>query len=195
MEVKTILLQGKKYAPVKERLKAFRETFTTGKIVTSYDFKEWFAIFKAEIFPKLDELNTMATWHSFWKTNWTKSFEKLETIAVGRALWIAWFGADWDIASFDEMQDYMEKEKIVEKAVFRKQEFKQLTEALNDWGIEFANAWIEDNKDVFYIWEELREQITELYQVFKENSKITKEDIDKIWTNAEKVAEQAKWIS
>jgi hypothetical protein len=31
-----------------------------------------------------------------------------------------------------------------------------------------------------------------LYQVFKENSKITKEDIDKIWTNAEKVAEQAK---
>jgi hypothetical protein len=40
MEVKTILLQGKKYAPVKERLKAFRETFTTGKIVTSYDFKE-----------------------------------------------------------------------------------------------------------------------------------------------------------
>jgi hypothetical protein len=30
------------------------------------------------------------------------------------------------------MQDYLEKEKIVEKEVFRKQEFTQLTEALND---------------------------------------------------------------
>jgi len=192
--VETIQLQGKNYAPVKERLKAFKEDFNKSKIITSYEFKDWFAIFEAKIYPKFDEDHIMWNWHSFWKLDKAKSFEKLETIAIGRALWIAWYWADWDIASFDEMQEYLDTNEITEKDVFRKQEFKLIAEELNNWWKEFANGWIEDNKELYFIWKDLREKISELYSVFTENSKITNEDINRIWSNAETVKEQAMWI-
>jgi len=192
--VKTISLQGKDYAPVKERLKAFKEDFPKSKIETSYVFKEWHVIFEAVIYPKFDEEHTIWNWHSFWKLDKAKSFEKLETIAIGRALWIAWYWADWDIASFDEMSEYLDTNEITELEVFRKKEFKEIAEELNNWWKDFANGWIEDNKEIYFIGDSIKKKIKELYKIFTEFSKVTDDDINHIWSNAERAAEEAKGI-
>ena len=44
-----------------------------------------------------------------------KSFEKLESIAVGRALAFAGFSADGEIASFEEMEEYEKKPSKIEE--------------------------------------------------------------------------------
>ena len=40
-----------------------------------------------------------------------KDFEKLETISVGRALAMLWYLASWEVASSEEMEEFMEYQK------------------------------------------------------------------------------------
>lgn len=50
------------------------------------------------------------SWSSFWATNKEKAFEKLETVAVGRALAFAWYETqDW-IASREELENFEDKQ-------------------------------------------------------------------------------------
>jgi len=122
MEIKTINLQGKKYAPVSERVAQFHKDHADGSIKTSYEFKEGYVIFKATISVGLvysisdpnninDSINPVAkrafTGHAFGKTDKEKSFEKIETVAVGRALALAGYLAGGEIASYDEMEEYV----------------------------------------------------------------------------------------
>lgn len=113
-DIKTINLKGKEYAPVKERVKAFHEDCKNGSIQTN-----WFTAFegeantlisfKATVTPDVTNEDRIFTGHALGKVQNEKAFEKLETIAVGRALANAGYLADGDVASADEMERYIEQ--------------------------------------------------------------------------------------
>ena len=109
MEIKTINLKGKQYAPVGERIKALHDEYTDAKIKTSYEFKDGWVIFKATLTPDISKPERYFTGHSFGKVNAEKALEKLETVAIGRALAIGGFAPDGSIASAEEMQKFMEQ--------------------------------------------------------------------------------------
>ena len=103
MEIKTVKLQGKEYAPVGERIKAFHETYSKDtSIETNVEFKEGWAYVKATI--KFD--GKIFNGHSFGKLEKEKALEKLETVAVGRALAFSGFAPDGSIASYEEMEKF-----------------------------------------------------------------------------------------
>lgn len=112
MKTKTINLQGKEYAQVKDRLKEFREANPSGLIETKPEFHEDTIIFKARIVKEKNSPDSAeATGHSMGKNTGAKAFEKLETIAVGRALALLGYGSDGEIASGEEMQEFLEQKQ------------------------------------------------------------------------------------
>jgi hypothetical protein len=113
MEIKTINLKGKAYAPVSERVAQFHRDHRSGDIQTSYEFKEGYVIFKATICwtPTIEgdkdiDVSRTFTGHAFGKIGTEKAFEKLESVAVGRALAFAGYLAGGEIASYDEIEKY-----------------------------------------------------------------------------------------
>lgn len=119
MKLKTISLQGKEYAQVKDRIKAFREDTTNGSITTEVDYKDGIAIMKATVISDLsNESSKRATGQAFGKVDGQKAFEKLETIAVGRALAFMGYMTDGAVASSEEMEQFEEyKETKKEEAL------------------------------------------------------------------------------
>ena len=117
MKTKTINLKGKDYAQVKDRLNEFRTANPNGLIETTpLPQPDGSLMFKARIVKdKGDTSPAEATGHSFSKADKVsaeKGFEKLETIAVGRALALLGYASDGEIASSEEMQEFLaEKEK------------------------------------------------------------------------------------
>lgn len=107
---KTIDLKGKQYAEVKERIKEFRTDCPRGSIKTTPEFMPESQIhFTAYILKdKADEASADATGHAFGNNKGEKAFEKLETIAVGRALALLGYSADGEIASSEEMEEFEE---------------------------------------------------------------------------------------
>lgn len=111
--MKTIDLKGKKYAPVSERLAQFHKDNANTDIRTSYDFKEGFCIFKAELtIYQNDGVTKTYTGHSFGKVDKEKALEKLESVAVGRALAMAGYLAGGEIASYEEIEKFEDSEKV-----------------------------------------------------------------------------------
>lgn len=108
-DVKTISLSGNDYAKVAERLKAFREACPNGLIKTVPHIQEDGQIlFEATILKdKANPQSGEATGHSLGKNTGSKAFEKLETIAVGRALALLGYLASGEIASSEEMEDFL----------------------------------------------------------------------------------------
>lgn len=108
--MKTIDLKGKKYSPVSERVSQFHKDQKDGNIETSYEFKEGLCIFKATVsFGATDEsIPQFRTFngHAFGKVGTEKAFEKLESVAVGRALAFAGYLAGGEIASYDEIEKF-----------------------------------------------------------------------------------------
>lgn len=102
MEIKTINLKGKQYAPVAERVKAFHEDHKDGQIQTENQFNEGYCIFKATVSFDSRTFNG----HAFGKVGTEKAFEKLETVAVGRALAMAGYLSGGEIASYDEIEEF-----------------------------------------------------------------------------------------
>lgn len=108
-KLKTITLQGKEYAQVKDRIKAFREATTNGSITTEVEHKDGIAIMKATVISDLsNESSPRASGQAFGKVDGQKAFEKLETIAVGRALAFLGYMTDGAIASSEEMEQFEE---------------------------------------------------------------------------------------
>jgi len=96
------------HAKVNDRVKAFWEDNPRGKIETSQAKDGAVVIFKASILAdKSDEYSREATGHSYGEVGSEKNFEKLETIAVGRALALLGYAANGEIASVEEMEEYM----------------------------------------------------------------------------------------
>lgn len=125
MTVKTIKLQGKDYAQVKDRLHEFRTANPNGLIETTPTIQpDGQIIFKARIVKdKGDTTSAEATGHAIGKNEGTKAFEKLETIAVGRALALLGYASSGEIASSEEMEEYEEyKKNKWEETLFAAQE-------------------------------------------------------------------------
>ena len=131
------------HAKVKDRLKAFWEANPFGKIETSMKKEGDSVIFKTQILAdKSNEFSREATGHSYGSVGDEKSFEKLETISVGRALALLGYSTDGEIASVEEMEEFHEyqhqkrEEKIEEitkkiKATKTIDELKKLWSSLN----------------------------------------------------------------
>lgn len=110
-KTKTVDLKGKQYAQVKDRLQEFRSANPHALIETIPTIQEdGVVLFKAHIVSdKSDQHSPEATGHAFGNlSKGEKSFEKLETIAVGRALALLGYASDGEIASSEEMEDFLQ---------------------------------------------------------------------------------------
>lgn len=102
-------LGNKEYAQVKDRLKQFRDDNPHGLIETAPTIDGEIILFKARILKdKSDPTSAEATGHSYGPSKEDKAFEKLETIAVGRALALLGYSQDGEIASGEEMEDFIQ---------------------------------------------------------------------------------------
>jgi len=107
-KVKTMDIKGNDYAKVAERVKQFREDCPNGLIDTKPTINpDGSIIFGVRILKdKADTNSGEGTGHSLGKAAGDKDFEKLETIAVGRALAMLGYMASGEIASSEEMEEF-----------------------------------------------------------------------------------------
>lgn len=111
--IKSTDIQGKAYAEVNQRIKAFRMVYPEGFIVTEMVSNEnGVCIFKATVgfYGEDGEPMTIGTGTAYEKEgssfiNKTSYIENCETSAVGRALGMAGFGIDTSVASFEEVSN------------------------------------------------------------------------------------------
>lgn len=145
-KVKTIDLKGNEYAKVADRIKEFREDCPNGLIETTPEIKENDVVmFRVRILKdKSNPDSAEATGHSIGKTGTQKAFEKLETIAVGRALSLLGYMASGEVASSEEMEEFLEaKEKKFKdfqdevEAVKTVEELKKVKEKHEGSGSEY----------------------------------------------------------
>lgn len=119
-------IQKKDYAPVNQRIKAFRMVYPEGFITTEMvSNADGVCVFRARVGYE-DERghHVLGTGTSYEKEtssfiNKTSYIENSETSAVGRALGMAGFGIDMSVASAEEVQTAMlnQGEKPAEKPV------------------------------------------------------------------------------
>ena len=107
--IKTTNVQGKDYAEVNQRIKAFRSICPCGSIMTEMlSCENGVCIFKATVCD--EEMRVLGTGTAYEKEgssfiNKTSYIENCETSAVGRALGMCGFGIDTSIASSEEVQN------------------------------------------------------------------------------------------
>ena len=112
--IKTTAIQGKDYAEVNQRIKAFRMVYPTGAILTNMKKDEnGICVFTAtagyytENGERFIPLGTGTAYEKENSTfiNKTSYIENCETSAVGRALGMCGFGIDTSVASAEEVQN------------------------------------------------------------------------------------------
>ena len=108
--VQTINLKGNEYATVPQRLKQFRQDHPRASISTDPTFNDdGNVVFKAKIvLDKAKDDSPEATGHSYGKNTGEKAFEKLETVAVGRALALLGYLNNGQVATTEEMVEFEE---------------------------------------------------------------------------------------
>lgn len=127
MNVKTIQLQGNDYAKVVERLKLFKEENPNSKQESDYVDENGVVVFKTWLWKDKNELLDLMkagvtdkeVLRSSSDSNGTakgepkdkKGFEKLETISLGRALANLGYLASGEIASTEEMEEFLDYQK------------------------------------------------------------------------------------
>ena len=149
----TIKLQGKDYATVPQRIKEFRADFPNSKILSrEKQLESGETVFKAYgwrdrqdyISGDLDSADSDGMAKSKPtdgdKEKW---FEKLQTIAIGRALAILGYLASGEIASYEEMEEYYrDKEKKRQLYVQEQVDLFSHAKTLE----ELKQLWSETNK-------------------------------------------------
>lgn len=116
--IKTINYQGREYAQVKDRLKAFWEENPNGSIdTTTTPLPDGSVIVRSKVCRDANKKGGCATGQSHGKLGDKKAFEKLESVANGRALANLGYLANGEIASLEEMQEFLnhKEEMKVEK--------------------------------------------------------------------------------
>lgn len=107
--IKTTDIKGKEYAEVNQRIKAFRMVYPDGAIHTEMLANEnGVCVIKASVFASGTTEYLLGTGHAYEKEgsgfiNKTSYIENCETSAVGRALGMAGFGIDTNVASYEEV--------------------------------------------------------------------------------------------
>lgn len=139
MAVQTINLKGNEYATVPQRLKQFRQDNPRSIVETKPEFlPDGIVVFSARIVKdKADESSAEATGHSYGKLGEPKAFEKLETIATGRALALLGYLNNGQVATTEEMEEFesykaSQFEQVVEqiKKAKKREEFTQILAGL-----------------------------------------------------------------
>lgn len=135
----TIDLKGKAYATVPTRIKEFRENCPNGLIETVPDFlPDGRVVFKTHILKdKANSSSGESTGNSIGfitdpKTGLAidKAFEKLETISIGRALAILGYMASGDVASFEEMEEFLSHKETARQ--LKIQEIKEQVDTIKE---------------------------------------------------------------
>ena len=115
----TMNIKGKDYAPVHQRVKAFRMVHPNGMIVTDIISEGSGNItMKAVVYD--EDHRTLATGYAREKEgssmiNKTSCLENCESSAVGRALGMAGFGIDVSIATSEGISNAEEKQEAIER--------------------------------------------------------------------------------
>ena len=115
-------IKGSNYAPVNERIKAYRKVYPTGRIYSKLEeTREDYVRFTVEV---TDEQGNVIATGTASETltgdakkdyiNKTSMIENCETSAVGRALGFAGFGVDKAIASAEDVERNKENKKLYE---------------------------------------------------------------------------------
>jgi hypothetical protein len=138
--IETIKLKGNNYATVPQRLKEFREKNPRALIETKPTFQQdGTIVFSARIVTdKSVEDSAEATGHSYGKISGEKAFEKLETVATGRALALLGYLNNGQVATTEEMEEFnaykADQMGLVAKEVAQattQSEFKEILAKLN----------------------------------------------------------------
>ena len=152
----TIDLKGKAYATVPARIKEFREANPNGLIETKPELLADEIMFSARILKdKANPSSGEATGHAIGKKQGDKAFEKLETIAVGRALALLGYMASGDIASSEEMEEFMDyqQNKKIEARIYAIEKLEscntliELQEVWTSIGTMIQDKEVESKKD------------------------------------------------
>ena len=131
----------KNYVWVNTRIAQFHEKYKKWSIETLFEINGNIVIFTAKV--SIWEENRVFTGHSFGTIGKEKAFEKLETVAVGRALAFAWFETKEGIASREEMEVFddnknelydnkNELDEIINK-MYKVQSMEELKKLFLDW--------------------------------------------------------------
>lgn len=162
-KINTIKLQGKDYAQVKDRLKQFREDCPNGKIETTPTIQEdGKVLFKAYILKdKSDPNSADATGHALGENKGAKAFEKLESIAVGRALALLGYAQDGEIASGEEMEEFIAFQE--EKKKKAHEEIEQKLKAVTSM-TELQNVWASLNAEHRKEFAKLKDELKKKYE-------------------------------
>lgn len=147
---------GAVYAKVAERLKLFREDYPDGKTETAYEvdvdgsivFTVWLWKDKTDVMELMQSgITDKEVLRSSADANGTakgqtgskeKDFEKLESVATGRALAFLGYLASGEIASFEEMSEFNEykqqrHEELVTETLERLGDINSLDELKTFW--------------------------------------------------------------
>ena len=112
-KLKTVNIKGKEYVEVNERLKAFREIYPTGSIMTEIvSHQDGVVVMKAVI---VIDGQIRATGHAYEKEgstfiNKTSYIENCETSCWGRALACLGLGLDTSVASVEEVANAIKQQ-------------------------------------------------------------------------------------
>lgn len=135
-KVATINLKGNEYATVPQRLLEFRKQYPRSEVATKPEFQaDGTLVFTAKITKdRSDDTSATATGHSYGKNSGDKAFEKLETVAVGRALALLGYLNNGQIATTEEMQEFEEYQlnKVIEQinTASKREDFKTILSSL-----------------------------------------------------------------
>lgn len=105
------------YAPVKERITAFRRVFPFGTIDTKVKFVDKYVVCVTEIY--LDG-KLLANGHAMESIEKRYALENCESSSVGRALGMLGFGISTSISSAEDMDSY-NKEQLFDEPPIQKQ--------------------------------------------------------------------------
>jgi len=130
----------KAYAKVQARLMEFRAENPRALIETIPTIQpDGQVLFKARIVKdKADNTSAESSGHALGENKGVKAFEKLETIAVGRALALLGYASDGEIASSEEMEEYEEyqqekKQELILSMTEKLDGVKSLEELKTAW--------------------------------------------------------------
>jgi hypothetical protein len=158
MKIQTTKISGGDYAKVADRIKLFREQNPNGLIETAPTITGTMVMFKARILKDKSDISSgEATGHAMLENKGVKAFEKVESIAVGRALALLGYMASGEIASSEEMEefnDYKEQQRLekvqelVEEAeqIKTKEELRIFFNKNKGYGKEFEAKIVEISK-------------------------------------------------
>lgn len=135
MTVQTIDLKGNKYALVPQRLKEFRSVNPRSLVETKPTIDGKTIIFQARIVTdKADANSAEATGHSYGEIGNDKAFEKLETVAVGRALSLLGYLNNGQVATTEEMTEFenykQDQFELIAKEIANANKREEFTEIL-----------------------------------------------------------------